>query len=87
MSPVSGSVGLRFAAAQLGVAAREQAVVAQERSVHTPGCRGPAVGACVADTGYRHVCSDRGQGRQSAPRAGVSCGRTGCCPSKHLWGP
>ena len=44
MSPVSGSAGLRFAAAQLGAAAREQAVVARERSMHTPDCRGPAVG-------------------------------------------
>ena len=87
MSPVSGSAGLRFAAAQLGAAAREQAVVARERSMHTLDCRGPAVGACVADTGYRHVCSDRGQGRQSAPRAGVSCGRTGSWPPKHPWGP
>lgn len=54
MSPVRVSAVLRFAAAHLGTAAREQAVVARERSVRTPDCRGPAVGACVADTGYRH---------------------------------
>ena len=56
---------LWFAAAHLGTAARDQAVVvARERSVHTLDCRGPAIGTCVADTGYRHVCNDRGQGSQ-----------------------
>ena len=56
---------LWFAAAHLGTAARDKAVVvARERSVHTLDCRGPAIGTCVADTGYRHMCNDRGQGSQ-----------------------